>query len=37
MIYPKFIKENSCIAIPSPSAGESNIKKKNKFINAKKN
>lgn len=37
MIYPKFIKENSCIAIPSPSAGASNIKKKNKFINAKKN
>ena len=37
MIYPKFIKENNIIGVPSPSAGSSNDKKKNKFLNAKKN
>ena len=37
MIYPKFIKENNTIGIPAPSAGTKNQKKKNKFINAKKN
>lgn len=37
MIYPKFVKENSIIGIPAPSAGAYNEKKKNKFFNAKKN
>ena len=37
MIYPKFIKENDTIGIPSPSAGANNIEKRNKMLNAKKN
>ena len=37
MIYPKFIKENNTIGIPTPSNGAKNQKKKNKFLNAKKN
>ena len=37
MKYPKFIKENDTIGIIAPSAGAYDIKKKNKFINAKKN
>lgn len=37
MKYPKFIKENNTIGIIAPSAGAYDIKKKNKFINAKKN
>lgn len=37
MIYPKFIKENNTIGVPTPSAGAYNQKKKNKFLNAKNN
>lgn len=37
MIYPKFVKENSLIGIPAPSAGASSIEKQNKTNNAKKN
>jgi muramoyltetrapeptide carboxypeptidase LdcA involved in peptidoglycan recycling len=37
MIYPKFIKEKGTIGIPTPSAGSKDEKKKNKFLNAKKN
>lgn len=37
MQYPKFIKENSCIGIPTPSAGAYSIQKQNKMLNAKKN
>ena len=33
MIYPKFIKENSCIGIPAPSAGANNQRKINKILN----
>ena len=29
MIYPKFLKENSCIGVPAPSAGASDEKYKN--------
>jgi len=36
MIYPKFMKENDTIGVPSPSAGASNKEKKNKMLNAKK-
>ncbi len=36
MKYPDFIKENSCIGVPAPSAGASDQGKKNRFINAKK-
>ena len=34
MIYPKFIKENSCIGIPAPSAGSKDILKVNRYKNA---
>ena len=37
MIYPKFIKENSCIGIPAPSSGAYNQEKINQMLNAKKN
>lgn len=37
MIYPKFIKENATIGVPSPSAGADSLEKQNKIINAKKN
>lgn len=37
MIYPNFIKQKDYIGIPAPSQGASNDKKKNKFLNAKKN
>ena len=37
MIYPKFIKENSCIGIPAPSSGAYNQQKINQMLNAKKN
>ena len=37
MIYPNFIKENSCIGIPAPSAGANNQERINKMLNAKKN
>ena len=37
MIYPKFIKENDTIGIPSPSAGTNNKEKENKMLNAKNN
>lgn len=36
MIYPNFIKQNDYIGIPAPSQGASEVKKKNKFLNAKK-
>lgn len=36
MIYPKFIKENDCIAVPTPSAGADTIQRKNKMNNARK-
>jgi len=36
MIYPKFIKENDCIAVPAPSAGADTIQRKNKMNNARK-
>ena len=35
MIYPKFIKKNDTIGIPSPSSGTNNIEKQNKLLNAK--
>lgn len=37
MIYPKFIKDKSCIGVPAPSAGADTIQRKNKMLNAKKN
>jgi len=37
MIYPKFIKINNTIGIPSPSAGASTLEKQNKILNAKRN
>lgn len=36
MIYPKFIKENSCIGVPAPSAGADCQERINKSLNAKK-
>ena len=36
MFYPNFIKENSCIGIPAPSAGANDNVRKNKMLNAKK-
>ncbi len=36
MIYPKFIKENDCIAIPAPSAGIEDVLGQNKIMNANK-
>lgn len=36
MKYPKFIKENSCIGVPAPSAGASNQQYKNKILLANK-
>ena len=36
MKYPNFIKENSTIGIPTPSAGASNKQKKNKFLKGDK-
>lgn len=36
MIYPKFIKENSCIGVPAPSAGANCQERINKSLNAKK-
>ena len=37
MIYPKFIKGNSCVGIPAPSSGAYNQEKINQMLNAKKN
>ena len=37
MIYPKFIKEESTIGVPTPSDGAKDEKKTNKYNNAKKN
>lgn len=37
MIYPKFIKENATIGVPTPSAGSGALAKQNKIINAKNN
>ena len=37
MIYPKFIKEYSCIGIPAPSSGAYNQEKINQMLNSKKN
>lgn len=37
MFYPKFIKENSCIGVPAPSAGAYTKEKQNRMMNAKKN
>ena len=37
MKYPKFINENKCIGIPTPSAGAGTIEKQRKMLNAKKN
>ena len=31
MIYPKFVKENSSIGIPTPSAGANNQERINKM------
>lgn len=36
MIYPKFIKENSCIGVPAPSAGADCQERINKSLNSKK-
>lgn len=36
MKYPKFIGENDCIGVPTPSAGAGVIEKQNKLLNAKK-
>ena len=35
MIYPSFIKENSVIGVPAPSAGANNVQRKNKYNNSK--
>lgn len=35
MIYPSFIKENSVIGVPAPSAGSNNVQRKNKYNNSK--
>ena len=37
MIYPNFIKENSYIGVPSPSAGANTKEKQNKMLNAQNN
>ena len=36
MLYPEFLKENSCIGIPAPSEGAKDKKKINKYKNAEK-
>ena len=33
MIYPKFLKENSTIGIPTPSSGAYNQQKINQMLN----